>query len=159
MNPKDIALVKALQDGLKLERRPFLRLAKELGEEEEEIIARLKSFLENGIIRRIGISLRPEKTGYSTNALVAWQVDQSRVEEVGNFLAKIPEISHCYERECPEGWEYNMFTMIHSTSKEHLEDILYNIQKKCNLDKFRIFPTKREFKKVTMKYFFEEGNK
>jgi DNA-binding Lrp family transcriptional regulator len=155
MQKPDVDLIRELQKGFKLERRPFLRLAKDLNLTEEQVIARLQTLLKDGVIRRIGVAVKPEKAGYSCNALVAWQVRSELVEEVGRMMADIPEISHCYERGCPPGWPYNLYTMIHCTSCDHMNDIISNLQHKFGLTEYRVFKTAQELKKISMQYFAE----
>ena len=155
MNEQDIRLIREMQKGIKFERRPYLRIAKEIGASEEDVLQALRRLKDTGIIRRIGVAVRPDKAGFSVNALVAWNVPFEQVERVGKLMAEIREISHCYERECPPGWPYNMFTMIHSTSEEHLQDLIFNLKKKCELKEYQIFKTVQELKKTSMVYFGE----
>ncbi|HNV71086.1 MAG TPA: Lrp/AsnC family transcriptional regulator, partial [Candidatus Ozemobacteraceae bacterium] len=63
MNDQDIRLIRELQNGIKLERRPFLRLAKELNLSEDQVLERVRALLKEGLIRRVGISVRPHQVG------------------------------------------------------------------------------------------------
>jgi siroheme decarboxylase len=156
MTDQERALLKALQDGFKLEKRPFLRIAKDLGVSEEEVLAMIKRLQDECVIRRIGISVRPERMGVSGNALVAWKVPADRIEEVGEALSTRREVSHCYERECPADWPYNLFTMLHAPDPETLRVLIADLQDSQNLGEHCILPTVRELKKTSMKYFTEE---
>lgn len=156
MNDQDIRLIRELQNGIKLERRPFLRLAKELNLTEQQVLERVRALLQEGIIRRVGISVRPQQVGYTCNALIAWKVNAARIEEVGTALAKIREVSHCYERETPEGWPYNLFTMVHARTPEHLEELIQKVRSEYQLDEYKVFKTVKELKKTSMRYFTEE---
>jgi len=153
MDKRKLALLKELQNGFKLENRPFKRMAKELGYTEEDVLKIISSCMESGVIRRIGLAVKPERLGHTNNALVAWEVPEDRVEEVGTALAARKEISHCYDRECPPGWEYNLFTMIHAKSPEGFDDILASIQDSLGLKNFQVFKTIKELKKTSMRYF------
>jgi siroheme decarboxylase len=157
MTDQERALLKTLQDGFKLEKRPFLRVAKDLGVSEEEVLAMIKRLQDDCVIRRIGISVRPERMGVSANALVAWTVSPDRVEEVGEALATRREVSHCYERECPADWPYNLFTMLHAPDPEALRVLITDLKDSQNLGEYCILPTVRELKKTSMKYFTEEN--
>ena len=153
MEKRQLALLKELQNGFKLENRPFMRIAKELGCTEEDVLDMIGACLSTGVIRRIGVAVRPEKVGHSANALVAWEVPAPRVEEVGTALAAYKEVSHCYERECPPEWPYNLFTMLHARSPEDLDALIARIEAEQKLDSYRVFRTKRELKKTSMRYF------
>ena len=60
---------------------------------------------------------------------------------------------HCYDRECPDGWNYNLFVMIHAQTEEALKEIIRNISEKYGLKDYKVFKTIRELKKTSMKYF------
>lgn len=153
MDEKTRQVLCQLQDGFKLETRPFKRIANEAGCTEEEVIEIVKKACADGLIRRIGAAIRPEKTGYSANALVAWQIAPEMVDEFGTALAGMREISHCYERECPPDWPYNMFTMIHARTDENLQEILGSILERFEISNYKILKTVKELKKTSMRYF------
>ena len=72
---------------------------------------------EAGLVRRFGAVLRHQGAGYNTNAMVAWLVDEKDADKAGELMAKlILRISHCYLREVPEEFGYNLFTVIHTKS-------------------------------------------
>lgn len=153
MDEKTRQVLCQLQDGFKLETRPFKRIANEAGCTEEEVIEIVKKACSDGLIRRIGAAIRPEQNGYNSNALVAWQVEPDKVDEFGSALAEMREISHCYERECPPDWPYNMFTMIHARTDENLQAILKSILDRFDIKEYRIMKTVKELKKTSMRYF------
>lgn len=156
MNTLDKKLVRELQKGIKLEVRPFLRIAKEVGISEDEVIAKVKEFQEKGIIRRIGAAVKPTEAGFACNALVAWEVPAAQVESVGKFMTDMKEISHCYERTCPPGWIYNVFSMIHAVDEKNLEEIIARIKKECGIASYKIYRSLKEYKKSSMQYFMDE---
>ncbi|RCK80855.1 MAG: Heme biosynthesis protein related to NirL and NirH [Candidatus Ozemobacter sibiricus] len=158
MSLKERNLLKELEGGFKLERSPFKRIARELGYTEQEVIETIKKFRDNGVIRRIGIAVRPERLGQTCNALVVWDVPQARVEEVGTLMAARPEISHCYDRETPAGWTGNLFTMIHAKDELHLAKILSELTEATGLHPVKILRTVRELKKTSMRYFTQEAD-
>lgn len=153
MNDTEKALLCELQNGFKLESRPFKRIANTLKLSEDRVIEVIKKFCDNGVIRRIGVAVRAEKLGETCNALVAWKVAESEVEKVGGGFTARREISHCYDRECPDGWPFNLFTMIHARSTQQLEQIIDECKAEFNLSDYKIFKTERELKKTSMKYF------
>lgn len=146
-------ILRELQNNFKLEAKPFKRIANEIDCSEEDVITTITHCIDNGIIRRIGIAVKPQKVGFSANALTAWKVSPEKIHEIGSELAEIKEVSHCYDRECPDGWDYNLFVMIHSKTKEDLDNIIKNISQKYDLKEYKVYNTVRELKKSSMKYF------
>lgn len=153
MDEKTRKILTELQDGFKLESRPFKRIATEVGYTEEEVIDTIKEACHSGIIRRIGLAVRPEKIGYKENALVVWQVKAEQIEEVGTAISQYKEITHCYERECPPDWPYNLFTMMHASNEEQLSELIEEIKNNFGLSNYKIYKTQKEYKKSTMRYF------
>jgi DNA-binding Lrp family transcriptional regulator len=153
MDEKTRKILTELQDGFKLESRPFKRIATEVGYTEEEVIDTIKEACNSGIIRRIGLAVRPEKIGYKENALVVWQVKAEQIEEVGTAISQYKEITHCYERECPPDWPYNLFTMMHASNEEQLSELIEEIKNNFGLSNYKIYKTQKEYKKSTMRYF------
>lgn len=155
MDARTKELLRELQDGFKLETRPFKRIANRLGCSEEEVIKLIEDCLEQGIIRRIGAAVRPEKLGHDANALVVWQVSDEKIDEVGAEVATMREVSHVYERECPPDWPFNFFTMIHARNEVELKSLIQQIADRHQLENFQVFKTEKELKKTSMRYFTE----
>ena len=153
MDTKTRQVLSELQDGFKLETRPFKRIANQIGCSEEEVLEIIKRSREEGLIRRIGAAVRPGHLGHTANALVVWQVADERINEVGTALAEMREISHCYERECPPNWPYNLFTMIHARSEEELDQLIADIFQRFSLGQYKVLRTVKELKKTSMRYF------
>ena len=156
MDNKTRELLRELQNGFKLETRPFKRIAKQLNCSEQEVIEIISKCRDEGIIRRIGAAVRPEKAGHNYNVLVAWQIEEDKIEQVASELSKVRCISHCYERECPQDWPYNLFTMIHSRDKDEFDSLIEDIKTNHNLNNYKCFPTIKELKKTSMKYFKQD---
>lgn len=157
MDSKTRQILCELQDGFKLETRPFKRIANQVGCSEEEVLKIIARSRDEGLIRRIGAAVRPGHLGHTANALVVWQVAEDRVDEVGAALAEMCEVSHCYERECPPNWPYNLFTMIHARSEEELEQIIADIFQRFSLGQYKVLRTVKELKKTSMRYFEEDA--
>ena len=149
----DKKIIKVLQDNFPLTSRPYLEAAKKIGVDEEEIIERIKRLKELGIVRRISANVRHRKIGIKANAMIAWKVPESMVEEVGRKLASFEEVTHCYERETiPEKWDYNVFTMIHGYSKDEVEKIVREISEKVGIKDYIILYSVKEYKKTYKKF-------
>ena len=115
----DRALIAATQGGLPLVARPYEAVGAMLGVSGEQVRQRLSSMLESGLIRRIGAVPNHYRLGYTANGMSVWDVADEHVATLGPRVAALPGVSHCYRRprHLP-GWPYNLFAMLHGTSRE-----------------------------------------
>ena len=118
MNPVDRAIVGALQGGLPLVPEPYAEVARAIGIEEKELLARLRTMLADGRIRRIGAVPNHYALGYKANAMTVWDVADPAVDELGRRVGALPFVTHCYRRprRLPH-WPYNLFAMVHGRSR------------------------------------------
>lgn len=154
LNLLDETIIRRLQQDIPLVEEPFKLIAEELGMEDSELLDKLKYYMEEGILKRIGAVINHREAGFNGNALVVWRVPENRVEEIGRFLASMAEISHCYERESCDNWDYNIYTMIHGKTRMQCEVIIRRISNQMELKDFKILYSIKELKKSSMKYFY-----
>ncbi|MBU0993755.1 MAG: Lrp/AsnC family transcriptional regulator [Proteobacteria bacterium] len=150
LEKKVIALI---QGDIPVTPRPYLQLAKKIGITENEILETLCALKEKGIIRRYGATLRHQKSGYTANAMVAWQVDEERADEVGEKMATFIEVSHCYRRTPEKDWPYNLYTMIHAKSEDGCRETAKKIAQAISVTTYNLLFSKKELKKTSMAYF------
>ena len=103
----------------------------------------------------MGAVLRHREVGFSSNVLVAWQVEPERLDEVARKMAESPSVSHCYDRTTAPDWPYNLYTMVHGHSREECEQIVAGLADEIGVKERAMLYTKREWKKISMKYFQE----
>jgi DNA-binding Lrp family transcriptional regulator len=117
----DRRLIVATQGGLPRVPRPYDTIGGELGIAGDEVIARLQRMLETGVIRRIGAVPNHYAIGYTANGMSVWDVDDSRIDELGALVGALGFVTHCYRRprRLPD-WPYNLFAMVHSQSREEV---------------------------------------
>ncbi len=149
----DQQIIKFLQGDLPLESHPYAELAQRLQISEEEIIVRIGSLADRAIIRRIGAVLRHQQAGYRVNAMVAWRTDISNQDRSGQIMAEFEQVSHCYLRQVPSDFGYNLFSMIHARSEEELRHLLSEISAQTGLKEYLVIRSIREMKKVSMEYY------
>lgn len=146
-------LVLATQAGLPVIAEPYHALAAQLGWSVEAVLSGLQSLLELGAIRRIGVVPNHYRIGYIANGMTVWDVEDARVDALGEQIGALDFVTHCYRRprHRPD-WPYNFFAMVHGMSREavvvqaeqiaqllgtacHAHDILYStrILKKTGL--------------------------
>ena len=114
----DRPILHALSQGLALEPQPFLRIAQDLGRSEADVIARIQALSKAEILTRVGVIVRHRAIGWTSNAMVVWQVDEADIPAAGLALAALPGVSLCYQRATVPGvWDYTLYSMIHARSR------------------------------------------
>jgi len=148
--PLEKKIIHELQQDLPVVRRPFAAVAERVGISEAELLDKVREFIADDIIRRFGATLRHQRTGFDANAMVVWEVEPERAEEVGNIFASFREVSHCYQRPAMPDWPYRLFTMIHGSSSEVCRQIAQRMSDAAGVEKFDLLFTQEELKKTTM---------
>ena len=146
-------VISALQGNMPVCERPYQAMAQTLGMSEDEMIATARNLHERGVIRRFGATLKHQRSGYKANAMVAWKVDEERVEEVGPAMAAFDEVTHCYRRNPTDTWPYNLYTMIHASSENDCHAIARKISKTVKVSEYALLFSRQELKKTSMRYF------
>jgi DNA-binding Lrp family transcriptional regulator len=118
----DAAIVRATQAGLPLVARPYDVIAASLGVEPRVVIERLRAMLASGTIRRIGVVPNHYRHGWTANGMSVWDVDDARVDALGDKVGALPGVTHCYRRprRLP-AWPYNLFAMVHGRTRAEVE--------------------------------------
>ena len=121
LDATDRRLMVATQAGLPRVSRPYDALADQLGITADEVLCRLQRMLDCGVIRRIGAVPNHYAIGYTANGMSVWDVDDSRVDELGAQVGALEFVTHCYRRSrrLPD-WPYNLFAMVHSRNREEV---------------------------------------
>ncbi len=130
IDPKDLALMRSIENGLPLVKRPYAEVGARLGLSEAEVIRRIAGLQQQQLIKRFGIVVRHRELGYKANAMVVWDIPDEQVSGYGHCLGKFSHITLCYQRprHLPQ-WPYNLFTMIHGRNKE---EVLANVEAIAN---------------------------
>ncbi|MGO0122849.1 siroheme decarboxylase subunit beta [Desulfothermobacter acidiphilus] len=157
MTEQEQRLILELGNNFPITSRPFAEIARRLDMSEEEVLERVRDYLEQGVIRRLSAALRQQHVGFSANAMVVWRVPPERVEEVGRKLASFPEVTHCYERLPAPDWPYNLYTMIHRLSREECWEIIHRLSAAVGISDFLVLFSTQELKRSNPQYFSEEG--
>ncbi len=144
-----------VQGDMPVTERPFLEIAERIGVTEESLLEILKDLTRRGIIRRFGATLYHQKSGFEANAMVAWKVDESQIEAVGEKVASFREVSHCYRRNPTTEWQYNLYTMIHAKDEASCREIARKISEQTSVNTYKVLFSRKELKKTSMKYFLE----
>ena len=153
MNTTQIAMVKALQDGLPLCEEPFKAVAESIGIGEDALLRQLEEWKADATIRRFGAILRHQRAGYAANAMGVWNVPEDKIEDFGKAASESEAVSHCYQRPRFAGFDYNLYTMIHGKSTEECEAVAAEISQRTGISEYRLLYTTKEFKKTSPVYF------
>lgn len=115
----DRKLILATQGGLPLVPHPFEEVGRWLGISGNEVIERLEHMHHVGVIRCIVAVLNRPNLGLGANALCAWEVQSTHVQEVGTRFAQHAFISQCSERPAQSAeWPYTLYTMVYGATRE-----------------------------------------
>ncbi|MCZ7675852.1 MAG: AsnC family transcriptional regulator [Roseovarius sp.] len=118
----DRAIIAATQAGLPLVAEPYAALAADLGVSEDALRQRLAAMQASGIIRRIAVAPNHYALGMTANGMSVWDVEDARIADLGPRVGLLDFVSHCYERpRALPDWPYNLFAMIHGTSRDEVE--------------------------------------
>ncbi len=112
------ALLNDWQHDLPLVERPFAVMAEKLGVSEDTVIEALQALQEEGVISRVGATIKPGSVGAGT--LAAMSVPEQDLERVAALVSARPEVNHNYERE----HEFNLWFVATAPDEQHLAEAL-----------------------------------
>jgi len=141
MDKKYKELLNMIQTDFPLESRPYLKLARDLGITEEQVIGMIGEMKENGSIKRIGGIFNSKELGYNST-LCAASVPTERIPEAAEIINSYPGVTHNYIR----NHEYNMWFTIIAPSIEYIEKLIEEIQLRTGIEKILHLPAVRLFK-------------
>ncbi len=153
LSKNEIRLIRCLQEEFPLCERPFLQIAQKLDLPESEVIEMTRRLQEAGCLKRLAAVLYHTRVGYTVNAMLVWDVPEDRVDEMAGQVIRLPQVSHCYRRNRAEGFDYNLYTMVHAESENELDLLTDRLRSIILPVKFTSLRTKQELKKTGMKYF------
>ncbi|KWR89630.1 siroheme decarboxylase subunit beta [Cupriavidus sp. IDO] len=124
----DLVLMRATQGGLPLVPAPYAKIGALLGITEDAVIARLAAMQARGTLRRIGAVPNHYALGWRANGMTVWDVDDARIDVLGEQIGMLPFVSHCYRRprRLPH-WPYNLFAMVHARTREEAAPLVARI--------------------------------
>jgi DNA-binding Lrp family transcriptional regulator len=147
------ALVRAIDQQIPLVEQPFAAVAEQIGQSEEWVLSTLRTWKEQGILRRIGAVLYHREAGLKDNAMCVWPVEPADLSRAGTCVASRPEVTHCYQRPRLDVFPFDLYAMIHTASRAETEALFEDISESCGLSGGELFASGREFKKSSMQYF------
>lgn len=149
MDERDLALLKMAQDGISLTSQPYLALGEKLGMSEQEVVDRLSSLEQEGIIRRFAATIGHRALGIVANAMIAWRASPGELQKAGELLGSDEDVTHCYERASCVDWPYNLYTMVHSRSRDECLETARRLSRISGIAEYRVLFSEREYKKTS----------
>lgn len=121
----DRRLILLTQQGLPLTSRPYNDIAAELGLSAAEVMQRLQSMQNCGVIRRMAAVPNHYALGYRANAMTVWDVDDMEVDDLGRQVGALEFVSHAYRRPrvLPD-WPFNLFAMVHGRCEKDVKPMI-----------------------------------
>ena len=156
LTPYHYKFIKLLQMDMNFVSEPFKSIVDELNVSYEELFSVIEDFTNSGVMRRFASILNHRKAGFSANAMVVWEINPSKAQEIGEIAASFSAVSHCYLRPQYTNWKYNLFTMIHGKTTEDTQQTINAIEKAIEYRNKMALYSSREFKKVRIIYFSDE---
>ena len=132
-----------MQNAFPLTQRPFEQIAKELDTTEDKVLSMVQKLKEEKIIRQTSAIFDTKRLGYKSS-LVAFKVDESKIDEAAKIINAHPGVSHNYLR----NHDYNIwFTMaVAPDSKLGLEKTIEILKERTGAQDAIILPTLKMFK-------------
>jgi siroheme decarboxylase len=135
----DRSLINVLQGGFPLVDRPFAEVAALVGIDETDVIARVNSLRERGVLTRFGPMFQVERMG-GAFVLAALAVPEDRYDEVAQAVNSLPAIAHNYRRE----HALNMWFVLATEAPEGIPAAIETIEAMTGLPVYA-FPKEREY--------------
>jgi len=136
-------LLYEMQNAFPMIQRPFEAVAQKLGTSEEEVLTIVQKLKNEKIIRQTSAIFDTKRLGY-TSSLVAFKVDEDKVDQAADIINQHPGVSHNYLR----NHEYNIwFTMaVAPDSKLGLEKTIEILKEQTGAEDAITLPTLKMFK-------------
>ncbi len=141
-----------LQQDLPLLPSPFAPMADKLGLSLENFLAACSNLKETSVIRRYGAAVNHHRAGFTANGMTCWAVPASAVDKLGEKLAGLRQVSHCYERAVNPFWRYNIFAMIHARDRDECRNVAAAVAQETGFKDYSQLFSTRELKKMRVKY-------
>ena len=137
----DRKILNSIQEDIPLKSQPFKELSKQVGIEEEELLRKIETFKEQGIIRTFAAGLNHKRLGF-LSTLVGLRVSLDDADVIAGEFAKYSEVTHCYLRE----GDFNLWMVFLCLEKEKLDNFLKRLTEKVGKENILNLRTKKKFK-------------
>ena len=141
MDNIDRAIINEIQSDFPIAERPFQELGDRFELTEDEVLGRVKSLKEEGVIRRIGGNFNSRKLNF-TSTLCAAKVPENRLDNFVEAVNRYPGVTHNYLR----NHEYNVWFTFIAENMAYIDNALKEISSETGVKEIRNLPAVRMFK-------------
>lgn len=141
MDKLDKEILNEIQWTFPLVSRPYSEIAKKFGISADEMMQRLRTLKQAGIVRQLSAIFDTRRLGYKS-ALVAMAISPDKLDQVANQINRHPGVSHNYER----NHEYNLWFTLAVPPGGDLKSEIAKFSKLQGINKVRMLPTIKLFK-------------
>ncbi len=139
MDSVDRTIINTLQDGFPICDYPYAVVAEQIGTTEAELMHRIDSLLEEGLLSRFGPMFNADRMG-GAFTLCAMSVPEADFDSVADYVNSFEEVAHNYARE----HELNMWFVVGTEKPERIDEVLDIIQSHTGLMVYNM-PKQEEF--------------
>lgn len=123
MDKLDRTIINELQGGFPICARPYAEIAEQIGMDEDQLIKRIDTLINNGILSRFGPLYNIECMG-GHYTLAAMKVPGDDLPRVADIVNAHIEVAHNYERE----HEFNLWFVLALENEDQKQTILRKIE-------------------------------
>ena len=139
MDQLDKDIINTLQYDFPVCDRPFAELAETLNSTEDELIKRVQTMLDSGLLTRFGPMYNAVNMGGALS-LCAMKVPEDQFDKVTKLVNAFAEVAHNYQRD----HEMNMWFVLATESQQALNNTLDAIEKSTGISVYNM-PKEKEF--------------
>ena len=145
LDSTDKDILNRIQSDFPIDARPYQVIARELDLTEAQVLDRVRTLKDEGIIRRIGGNFVPGKVGF-VSTLCAARVPEDQIDAFARVVNRCTGVTHNYQREN----EFNIWFTFIAPSREEIERNLAKISRETgieilNLPATKVFKIKAQF--------------
>ena len=127
LTPLEKCLLNEYQRGFPICAEPFAEIAAQQDVTEAQVIAKLASLQQRGLISRVGPVFAPQRAGAST--LAALSVTGDSLPAVADMVSRYDEVNHNYERE----HHYYLWFVVTAADEAGVQGVLEDFEMRSGL--------------------------
>ncbi|HEX2955858.1 MAG TPA: hypothetical protein VHO70_03470 [Chitinispirillaceae bacterium] len=143
----DRRVLSVIQEPIELITEPFELFARKLGTDTEDVLQKIRAFIETGVVRRFAGIVKHNKAGFGCNAMVAFEVEDELCDDAGGRLSTLSYVSHCYKRTPCCDWPYNLYAMMHARDEHEFNDRISMMKNDIQYKSVLVLKSLKEYKK------------
>lgn len=139
MDSVDRDILNQLQRGFPIAEQPYALAAERLNIEESELLQRLGTLLDEGILTRFGPMYHAERMGGGLS-LAAMAIPEGEFERIADIVNSFEQVAHNYARD----HELNMWFVVATETAPEVEEVIAAIESQTGYPVYNM-PKEQEF--------------